>query len=278
MSSLEKLRRLRPEELSSERVRRALARRARGVVQAGRWFLEPSLADNRRRLLSFQDKHRGERCVIVGNGPSLNQTDLSLLRGVPTFGLNRIYLLFERSEFRPTYLCCFNTTVLEQFHQELKEVPCTRFVNLFAAGAMPPSHETIAIWERFSPRFRASPDHGLWGGATVTFVALQLAFFMGFSRVVLVGVDHQFASQGEPGKQVRATEDDPSHFDPRYFGAGALWDLPDLETSEWSYAMARQHFERAGRSVVDATVGGRLQVFPKVDLRTEMATPWPGLP
>lgn len=275
MISLEKLRRLRPEEVSTERLARAVGRRMRGVAQGGHWFLEPGLRENRQRLASFRDKHRGERCVIVGNGPSLNQTDLSLLQGVPTFGLNRIYLLFERSQFRPTYLCCFNTTVLEQFHQELGQVPCTRFVNLTAAGHLPPSEQTIAIWERFSPRFRLDPERGLWVGATVTFVALQLAYFMGFSRVVLVGVDHQFASQGEPGKQVRATGEDQSHFDPRYFGRGALWDLPDLETSEWSFAMAREQYESAGRSIVDATVGGRLQVFSKVDLREEMAMAWP---
>jgi hypothetical protein len=276
VSSLQKLRRLHLEELSVERLRRAASRRADGVLQAAKWLLDPGLRDNRSRLAAYQDRHRGERCVIVGNGPSLNRTDLSLLRGVPSFGLNRIYLMFDRSDFRPTYLCCFNTTVLEQFSHDLLQVPCTRFVNLRGAEHLPPSEDTIPILERFSPRFRGSPSQGLWAGATVTFAALQLAYFMGFSRVVLVGVDHHFSSQGEPGKLVRSTGDDMNHFDPRYFSSGVLWDLPDLETSEWSYSMARQHFEGAGRSVVDATVEGRLEVFPKVDLADEMARPWPG--
>ena len=59
--------------------------------------------------------------------------------------------------------------------------------------------------------------------------------------------------------------DDPNHFNPQYFGKGFRWQLPDLETSEIAYRMAKQAFEADGREVLDATVGGKLQVFRKVD-------------
>jgi hypothetical protein len=57
--------------------------------------------------------------------------------------------------------------------------------------------------------------------------------------------------------------DDPDHFHTGYFGKGFRWQLPDLETSERGYRMARQAYEQAGREVLDATVGGKLAVFPK---------------
>jgi hypothetical protein len=105
----------------------------------------------------------------------------------------------------------------------------------------------------------------VWEGATVTNVALQLAFYMGFQQVVLVGVDHSFTSRGAPNQTVVSEGDDPDHFSPDYFGKGFHWQLPDLETSEVGYSLAQRAFRRAGRQVLDATVGGKLQIFPKVD-------------
>jgi hypothetical protein len=68
-----------------------------------------------------------------------------------------------------------------------------------------------------------------------------------------------------PNTTVVSQGDDPDHFNASYFGKGFRWQLPDLETSEHSYRMARQAYERAGRQVLDATVGGKLTIFPKVD-------------
>jgi hypothetical protein len=87
---------------------------------------------------------------------------------------------------------------------------------------------------------------------------------MGFSKVILIGVDHNFASQGTPNTTVVSSGADPNHFSGAYFGKGFRWQLPDLETSERGYANARHAFESDGRQVVDATIGGKLTVFPRV--------------
>ena len=52
------------------------------------------------------------------------------------------------------------------------------------------------------------------------------------------------------------------------FGKGFRWQLPDLDTSEVAYTMTREAFAADGRQVLDATIGGKLQVFPKVDYDT----------
>jgi hypothetical protein len=88
---------------------------------------------------------------------------------------------------------------------------------------------------------------------------------MGFETAILIGVDHNFTTQGKPNMTITSQGDDPNHFNPQYFGQGVRWQLPDLETSERSYRMARQAFEADGRQVLDATVSGKLMVFPKVD-------------
>ncbi|HSO26671.1 MAG TPA: hypothetical protein VLS48_01280, partial [Anaerolineales bacterium] len=114
------------------------------------------------------------------------------------------------------------------------------------------------------PKFAVDARRRLWEGATVTYVALQLAYYMGFSEVILIGVDHSFSTQGQPNTTVVSQGEDPDHFHKGYFGKGFRWQIPDLATSEVSYRMARQAYEADGRRVVDATVGGKLTVFPKV--------------
>ena len=81
----------------------------------------------------------------------------------------------------------------------------------------------------------------------------------------MIDVDHSFATKGKPNTTVESQGDDPNHFSAAYFGKGFRWQLPDLETSEIGYRMARRAYENAGRRVLDATIGGKLDIFEKAD-------------
>jgi hypothetical protein len=116
-----------------------------------------------------------------------------------------------------------------------------------------------------SENFAIDASGRVFEGFTVTYVALQLAYHMGFSEVILIGVDHNFVTKGPANQAVVSQGDDPNHFAPNYFGAGFKWQLPDLDGSERAYKMARAVYEADGRRVVDATIGGKLTIFPKVD-------------
>jgi len=94
---------------------------------------------------------------------------------------------------------------------------------------------------------------------------LQLAYHLGFTKVILIGVDHSFVSAGKPNETIVSQGDDPNHFNPHYFGKGFRWQLPDLDTSEIAYTMAKQVYQENGRQILDATIGGQLDIFPKVD-------------
>ena len=125
----------------------------------------------------------------------------------------------------------------------------------------------IFLWTRCGLRswFFTDLTEGCWEGSTVTMVAIQLAYYMGFSEVILAGVDHSYQFSGNPHAEVTSAGDDPNHFASNYFGKGFRWHLPDLEGSELSYRVANFMFRQAGRRIVDATIGGKLQVFPKVE-------------
>ncbi len=72
---------------------------------------------------------RGQRCFIIGNGPSLKQTDLTKLKDEFTFGMNRIYLLFPELGFNTTYFVSINDLVIEQCAQEIAALPIPKFIS-----------------------------------------------------------------------------------------------------------------------------------------------------
>jgi hypothetical protein len=245
-----------------------LRRGAKDQVRA----LSPAGRANLRDLVGYENRHEGETCVIIGNGPSLNQTDLALLRGVPTFGLNRIYLKFPELGFDTTYHVVVNKYVVEQCREDFAAISAPLFTTWVNKAALRErERDTLFLAKRPGPYFSPDLRSGIWEGATVTYVAMQIAYFMGFQRVVLVGVDHRFSTAGPAHQLVQSTGADSNHFDPNYFGPGFNWQLPDLETSEIAYGLAGEAFAARGGSIVDATVDGALQVFPKVDLADALA-------
>jgi hypothetical protein len=236
-------------------------------VSEGRGFVYSQLASHisRCRLASFAGRHLGQRCFIVGNGPSLRTVNLTRLRGEFTFGLNRIYMLFDELGFSTTCLVAINRLVIEQCAPEMSRLTLPKFLSWNSRRFVTFGRDTIFLKSIATVLFSKDPRRGVVEGATVTYVAMQLAYFMGFSEVILIGVDHRFATKGKPHQEVTSEGDDPNHFDPRYFGKGFRWQLPDLERSEQFYRIARAVFEHEGRRIVDATRGGALTVFEKVD-------------
>ena len=219
-----------------------------------------------RVIREYKNRFVGKRCVVIGNGPSLKSTNLALLQNEITFGLNRIYLMFDELGFETTFLVVVNQLVAEQCADDFRSIKAPLFTTT-ANRSLLQGVLGIRYLNRLSrPTFSHDASRGIWEGATVTYVAMQLAYYMGFSEVILVGVDHRFAVSGPAHQIVESSGPDESHFDPNYFGKGFRWQLPDLETSELAYVMAREQFLRGNRRIVDCTVGGALTVFPKMSL------------
>jgi Protein of unknown function DUF115 len=249
----------------------------RSIAGTQAWLDRTLTADGRANhsyIRQFKGIHAGGRCVIIGNGPSLRDTDLSLLRDEFTFGLNRIYLMFDELGFDTTFHVVINRHVVEQCADDFRKIKAPLFTTMqnraFLDGAADTAYlnTVVGLW----PYFSRDASRGVWEGYTVTYVAMQLAYYMGFSEVILIGVDHRFAVSGTPNQLVESTGPDASHFDPRYFPKGFKWQLPDLENSEVAYRLARKAFEDDGRRIVDATVDGALTIFPKLSLEEALGS------
>jgi len=219
-------------------------------------------------MRELRDRFKGQRCFIMGNGPSLGRTDLSLLRNEYTLGFNRIYLNYEKMRFQPTFYLLTNPMVMEQFHKDIDALDSLKFVcdssRLFLKNR----------WNTYfmrglnyrAPDFQRDLETMEWyEGWTVTYAGMQLAYYLGFEAVILIGVDHYFKESGTANAIGVMEGDDPNHFHPDYFPKGITWQYPDLDRSEQSYRRAKVVYELDGRMIFDATVGGHLDVFPKVD-------------
>ena len=246
----------------------------RDLPQLPAAYLHPWRRTALERLASLKDIHKGRRAFIIGNGPSLKQTDLGKLANEITFGMNRIYLMFPELGFKTTYLSVVNDLVIEQTAGDLAALEIPKFITWRSRRFFDPAQfagdkysnlPTFLYTTYDAPRFSPDVRWRVWEGATVTYVTMQLAFHMGFDQVYIIGVDHNYTTTGRPNTTITSEGDDPNHFSGQYFGKGFRWQLPDLETSEIAYRMARKAYESAGRQIMDATVGGKLTIFEKVN-------------
>lgn len=256
-------------EMSIMRLFGGAVRRVRDVSHFFAWNNHFIADRNRDYLSKYFDVHTTQRCFILANGPSLSRMDLSPLKNEITFGLNRIYLLFDRLEFLPTYYVCVNELVLAQFSREISGMSMPKFLNWGSRQMFDqndPSVGFVRLLLNLRDGFQSDFRKPLYSGGTVTYVALQIAFSMGFSEVILVGLDHSFQDKGVPNATVTQEKDiDNNHFHPDYFPKGVKWQLPDLRRSELAYKIADNLYRKNGRLVLDATPGGKCPIFQRVD-------------
>ncbi len=221
------------------------------------------------RLSALRNRHQGQRCILVANGPSLNDMNLDFLRQEIVIGLNKIFLGFRKFRFYPRYYVAVNAKVIEQSAAEIRTMNCVKFISQRGMDWVPEDALTYHLATRNPPqRFCPDISQGVHEGWTVTYAAMQVAYHLGFREVIIIGMDHRYEYTGQPNQAMRLDGPDPNHFSPDYFGGGQHWDNPDLAHSEESYAIARQTFEQAGRRIIDATLDGACQIFEKADYRS----------
>ena len=250
---------------------------------------DPNVRNRAARLRQLKGAYQGQRCFVMGNGPSLNQMDLSLFEGEKVWGSNRCYLLFDRIRWRPAFFLAVDKLVVPDNRDMLEALPGelagTQFFYPvgFRAQHILASHPNV-YWFDEPPvqvdmdrlpegTFTRDASRGVYASFTVTVSALQLAAYLGFNPIYLIGCDTSYAKmptiQIEPGNVERlvSTASDPNHFDPRYFGEGKRFHEPHVARMIFHYHESRLVCESMGVKVYNATVGGNLEEFERVNYR-----------
>lgn len=220
----------------------------------------------RKKIKEFKGLAEGKTVLIVGNGPSLKKTPLEQFDCF-SIGMNKINLLFESSNWRPNVIICNNGLVMKQNKNffESTNISILLGIKAFILGIK--SKNIFYFNESPKPEFSSKFQNYSGTAGTVTFTALQFAYYLGAKKIIIVGVDHSF--KGYDNKNVPIIEkfkgDDDNHFHPDYF-KGQKWGTPNLGLSEVGYSKAYEFLKKNGVEVFDATVDGKLDIFPKISI------------
>ena len=233
------------------------------------WDLNFKSWKSKRYFNKIKDSYKGKKLVILCNGPSLNKVDFDSLKesNVVTIGLNKINLLFERTDFRPDFIVSVNKLVIEQNQAFFNETKIPLILDSSSSKYIKNKKNINYIYSLpFQLKFARDVSSSVCQGYTVTYVALQIAYHLGFEKVALVGCDHNFATKGSANMTVNSGEKDPNHFSDKYFSKGLKWQLPDILGSEIHYKMAKEYYENDSRLIVNCTEGGKLDIFNRMTI------------
>lgn len=217
-------------------------------------------------ILSLKNIHEGERCFVWGSGPSLNKTDLSLLKNETNFASNSL-ASYEHNEYFD-YYGVYDWLAWCDFRKDALKLDAQIFLG-GRAGQKYFSHKKwydkrvhhriIPIkrkggFENFKENEYIEIDdltEGAYHDASVTGFCLQIAFYMGFKKIYLIGCDCDY-SEGRWNTT--------SHN--RFFGN----QIVNTVSLKKSLKKLKKIFEREGRKIIDCTVGGKLDMFRKEKL------------
>jgi FkbM family methyltransferase len=243
------------------------------IWYVNRNWLTRELQRSKEAVAYLQQYRRHDTCVVVGNGPSLNKTDLSLLQHADVLICNNAFLNDELRE-HATYFTTINHHVARQSSAEINSLKhVVKFFPYWLSGYFRPSPKTFYLDTLI--REIVSEDVTDWVNwqSTVSLYNLQLAYSLGYSRVLLIGFDHTYQQpkNSQDGDLIHQQDDDENHFDPRYF-KGMVWQAADTSKMEWGYRLIEKLYQQHQREIYNCTVGGKLEVFERRDLSEMLNT------
>jgi hypothetical protein len=237
----------------------------------------PASAASRRRsnaeLARLKDCHKGKRAWIVGNGPSVRLEDLGRIpKGDIVFGFNRFYLSYDENPLREDYVVSADTLMVKDFGQEMIDIAAGQPLFCIAASEVAQlSGDFVLVAPGASsvPDFSFTPERYVSVGGSSVYVALQMAWHMGIRDLTLYGMDYSFTAKlvRDPRYPFPVSYDEGNHFIKSYRNAKP-WCPPNWRDISAAFLNARIAYEMTGGRVVNATRGGRLEIFDRVDFDT----------
>lgn len=251
--------------------------------------VETAVPGNRRRLLELKNTHPGEACFVIGNGPSLTAADLDRIRqqGIFCFASKGIYKIFPQTAWRPDVWGVSDLDYIGLKHKELDKLD--GFVKLVCTQSYLKNGILIrdAVYYPFiqaerTPRcFYRDVLRGVHFYGTITGKLVNFAVYMGFTTIYLLGCDNTVAVKRDAdGREVIDTSKE-LHFSRDYFDSEqerikVYQNIDDLQHAveyvNRSYDDLKWFCDDFGVKVLNATRGGELESFPRIDVEEILQT------
>lgn len=227
-----------------------------------------------RELRKFKNIHHGRRCFIIGNGPSLRAEDLEVIaqHNEISFAFNRIYYIFDKTAWRPTYYISQDELMAAKSYDRMCSVESSkRFFPIelkWWYGI--PLHDCAffhlqAPTDIFYPKFSPDISKCVYNSPTVVFSAMQIAAFMGFKEIYLLGVDQHFRTSRNAKGEIVVDLSAKDYFTDAYNKDKDDLPIPSTELSVNTFVSAGQYCDSHGIRIYNATRGGMLEVYPRVE-------------
>lgn len=231
-----------------------------------KWFLMSKYVDELKKL---KNTHEGDRCFIIGNGPSLSVHDLDKLINEYTFACNKIYMSFDKVLWRPTYYTVAdsdrfgkNGLVSSDSENIINVDAKIKFVGLENSLHQKDAYEDsndIIIYRKEThlkgdyPFLSEDISYAVYGGHTILFDAAQIAIYMGFSEIYIIGVDANYNTVGD-SKHFYSTND--NSIQNKHTGSLMIM----------AFQALKDFAETKNVKIYNATRGGKLEIFERVEL------------
>lgn len=239
---------------------------------------------------NFKNKYLGKRCFVIGNGPSLTEMDLNRIKNEVTFASNSIYAIYEHTIWRPTYYgICDIIATRKVFSDEIRQKVIENSKSLFCAL----SHwdflhkyventktlyffkdVSLSNYRKEDMRFSNDASDKIYTSSTITYVLIQLAVYMGFQSIYLLGVDFTFSTEEKANGEIiindvvnhnEYIEKEEAGFYEEVSNLTGYHYLATTDYQLWGYQLARKYADSHGIKIYNATRGGKLEVFERVD-------------
>lgn len=220
-------------------------------------------------LAKYKDIHKGERCFVILTGPSLTLHDVELLKDEVTFSCNSIFKLFDKTMWRPTYYVISDKRVVnsigEAIYKNTTGIPVFyRYPEVAKGEPFDISEPYKALWwgHVFHFFFKKtacigwSDDivKGIKDAPTVVYAILQIACYMGFKEIYLLGADCDYST---------TQHNDIVNYEHKHkIKANAGLDVIQTYKSAINSLKKRKNAPK----IYNATRGGKLELFPRVNL------------
>ena len=218
-------------------------------------------------LTKLKNRHNGQRCFIVGNGPSLNVDDLEKIKNEISFGTHRIYDIFDTTTWKPTYYCAQDYVLIKKSAKDIdKKIDFIKYIGMTVSAIYPKMNNAIylnMISEDFYPdlpNFSEDISKCFYEGYTVTYMCLQIAVYMGFNEIYLLGVDHNYSVNLKADGTI-----EHNNVQDHFSSDDIIENLPQLDKSTLAYQAAKEFGDQHGIKIYNATRGGKLEIFERVD-------------
>jgi hypothetical protein len=230
------------------------------------------LKNNRETFGALKGKHRGERCFIIGNGPSLRVQDLEALKdaGFISFASNRIYGVYANTDWRPDYYGIIDYQVIEEIKGDLNDVIQQSSLSFypFRKRKLLQDFNRVVLLPLFESKkpfafgkttvfISDNPETGLCVKPSISMIQIQMAMYMEFSEIYLLGMDNHYVPTG-------SNRDNYADFI-KPMDKKVMVNPFRSEEMDIVFTMCKNRAFERGIKIMNATRGGKLEIFDRID-------------